>query len=107
MLHFPDLEPTRSQMKDPKMLAKLKRKVLRRIQDLTKADFEVKIIDYGLALPVKLGELAQTPCGTVNLIAPDQLKPGYDHRVDVWGLGLIAYMLHTTKLMFETSEEFQ
>ena len=65
----------------------------------------MKIIDYGLALHIKPGDLGQTPCGTVNLTAPEQLESGYDSRVDVWGLGLITYMLHTGRLMFQNEEQ--
>ena len=67
----------------------------------------MKIIDYGLALHVKPGDLGQTPCGTANLIAPEQLGSGYDSRVDVWGLGLITYMLLTGRLMFQSEEELK
>ena len=56
---------------------------------------------------MKPDDVARTPCGTLNLIAPEQLKPGYDHRVDVWSLGLIAYMLLTTKFMFPSHEHLK
>ena len=107
MLHFPDLEPQPKHLKDPRIFAKLKKKVQTRIQDLTKGDFQVKIIDYGLALHVEPGHLGLTPCGTVNLIAPEQFESGYDSRVDVWGLGLITYMLLTGRLMFQSAEELK
>ena len=32
---------------------------------------------------------------------------GYDHRVDVWGIGQICYMLLTSDLMFRTEEELE
>ena len=33
--------------------------------------------------------------------------PGYDSRVDVWGLGLITYMLLTARMMFQSEEQLK
>ena len=44
--------------------------------------------------------LADTPCGTIEVIAPDALQTGFDHRVDVWGIGVIYYMLLTFNNLF-------
>ena len=44
--------------------------------------------------------LAQTPCGTIEVIAPEALEPGFDHRVDVWGVGVIFYNLLTSTDLF-------
>ena len=38
-------------------------------------------------------------------VKKNTLKTGYDHRVDVWGLGQICYMLLTPELMFKTEEQ--
>ena len=77
---------------------KLKRKEL--VKDLTKVDFEVKITDYGLSRFLLQGELADTPCGKAEVMAPEAMEPGFDYRVDVWGIGVICYMLLTSSNVF-------
>ena len=72
---------------------------------MTEIDFQVKIIDYGLACILPKGEFADEACGTIEVIAPEALKPGSDHRVDVWGLGLVCYMLFTSECMFSSMKE--
>ena len=49
--------------------------------------------------------MADTPCGTIEVIAPEALQPGYDHRVDVWGVGVIFYMLLTFQNLFSSLDE--
>ena len=49
--------------------------------------------------------MADTPCGTLELIAPEALDSGFDHRVDVWGVGVIFYMLLTLKYVFNNLDE--
>ena len=51
--------------------------------------------------------MADTPCGTIEVIAPEALQPGYDHRVDVWGVGVIFYQLLTSASLFNSIEELQ
>ena len=41
------------------------------------------------------------------MIAPEALKPGYDHRVDVWGVGVIFYMMLTYQNLFNNVSELQ
>ena len=48
------------------------------------------------------GDFTKTPCGTLEVIAPEALKTGCDHRVDVWGIGMICYMLLNLECMFKT-----
>ena len=51
--------------------------------------------------------MADTPCGTIEVIAPDALKSGYDQRVDVWGIGVIFYMLLTFQNVFKNFEDLK
>ena len=60
---------------------------------------QVKIIDFGLSK--KLIDLNNTPnLGTDLHRAPEVEEGNYEHRVDVWGLGLIFYCLLNGALMF-------
>lgn len=60
----------------------------------TEDDAEIKIADFGLAKLVKGDSLMQTACGTPGYVAPEILegKP-YGSEVDLWSLGVIAYIL--------------
>ena len=64
------------------------------LKDLRNLDFQVKIIDFGISRTIDPGSVAETPCGTRELMAPELFfGKGYDFRVDVWNLGVILYML--------------
>ena len=82
----------------------LEAQVKKRIANLAQGNFKVKIIDFGLACRLNHGDCAKTPCGTLDVIAPEALKSGCDHRADVWGVGLIAYMLLVKDFMFADEE---
>lgn len=65
---------------------------------LTKdADSVIKITDFGLAKAKAKGQLSSamtTACGTPGYVAPEILKgEPYDHKVDLWSLGVILYIL--------------
>ena len=39
-------------------------------------------------------------------MAPEAMEPGFDQRVDVWGIGVICYMLLTSSNVFLDEEQF-
>ena len=41
----------------------------------------------------------------MEVIAPEALNPGFDQRVDVWGVGVIFYMLLTSSNLFSNFDE--
>ena len=50
--------------------------------------------------------MAETPCGVRELTAPELINGrGYDFRVDVWNVAVIAYMLLTMAVPFQTGIE--
>ena len=54
----------------------------------------IKLADFGLAVELPAGGLLFDVCGTPNYVAPEILcETGYDHKVDVWAAGVIAYVL--------------
>lgn len=61
-------------------------------------DASVKLADFGFAKKVDESSFSmlQTACGTPGYVAPEILgskEAPYDKRVDVWSLGIVAYIL--------------
>lgn len=50
----------------------------------------IKMIDFGLSRKLEPHDWAMTWCGTLGYLAPEViLKIGHDHKVDIWGIGII------------------
>lgn len=67
---------------------------------LVGADGKAKLADFGLTTN-------EAPplfdfCGTLNFMAPEIMKrtEGYDHRVDIWALGIFLYQMLTGTALF-------
>jgi serine/threonine protein kinase len=59
-------------------------------------DTSVKLADFAFAKKVLKENSLMTLCGTAQYVAPEilnQKNPGYDHRCDLWSLGVFAYVL--------------
>lgn len=55
---------------------------------------ELKMIDFGLSKHFVEGEVQHEAVGTPYTVAPEViLGEGYDEKCDVWGIGVIAYLL--------------
>lgn len=71
-------------------------------------DAEIKLLDFGLSKIIGPGETCTEPFGTLSYVAPEVLteKP-YGKSVDVWSIGIIAYLVCVGCLPFdhETSEK--
>jgi serine/threonine protein kinase len=64
-------------------------------------DAEVKLIDFGLA-KVMQDDVARSFLGTKGYLAPEMLKrDAYDKSVDMWALGVIAFVLLCGCLPFD------
>jgi len=55
---------------------------------------EVKIADFGLSRMINEQAMMKTACGTPTYVAPEVLtNTGYVPGVDMWSIGVIAYIL--------------
>lgn len=54
---------------------------------------QLKLIDFGISTKFKEGEKLTTKVGTPFYVAPEVLSGAYDHRVDLWSLGAIMFLL--------------
>ena len=58
------------------------------------ANPKIMISDFGLSKIFSDDEVMKTACGTPGYVAPEVLKrQGYDHMIDLWSIGVIAYIL--------------
>ncbi len=69
---------------------------------------EVKLIDFGLATPLKSKPTVHSRAGTTEILAPEILRrEPCDHRVDVFAWGVVAYELMAGHWPFESPEHHQ
>ena len=55
---------------------------------------EIKLADFGLANILQPNSALATACGTPGYVAPEVIgSAGYNKEVDIWSLGVIAYIL--------------
>jgi calcium-dependent protein kinase len=58
-----------------------------------KDTFEPKLIDFGLSTEFGDSRPLKSILGTPLYLAPEVLKAKYDHRCDIWSLGIMMYFL--------------
>ena len=67
---------------------------------------EAKIVDFGLSKMIGPNEYCNEPFGTFGYVAPEVLsQEPYDKAVDIWGLGVVAYILLTGRSPFQENSE--
>ena len=62
--------------------------------------YSIKVIDFGLSKKYGKEEHLHDTVGTVYTMAPEVLKGDYDNKVDLWSIGVIAFMLLSSSLPF-------
>lgn len=60
----------------------------------------VRIIDFGLSQKFAKSEFLHAAVGTAYTMAPEQIQGRYNEKIDVWALGVIAFMLLSSSLPF-------
>lgn len=69
-------------------------------------DLRIKLSDFGLACKYDADEPPTTKCGSLLSVAPEMLmNDSYDHKVDMWGLGVVLHELLSTQLPFYSDDE--
>lgn len=68
-----------------------------------KSDAEIKIIDFGLSKKFKGNEAKSMTriVGTAYTMSPQVLQGAYDHKSDLWAVGVITYMLLSNTKPFD------
>lgn len=70
------------------------------LNSLEDTPFIIKIADLGLARQLKVDGHAESFLGTPQQYAPELFKKIYNHKIDVWGIANIYYIILTGKLLF-------
>lgn len=69
--------------------------ILLELDDKKEHVVTVKIIDFGLSLILKPENTCNDPCGSPAYVAPEIIKKeDYAQKVDMWGLGIICFLLY-------------
>lgn len=68
-------------------------------------DSPLKAVDFGTAVRCRQGEHITIRAGSPLYVAPEVLKPQrYNHSADLWGAGMLAFMILTAQLPFTTTD---
>ena len=66
------------------------------------SDVTLKIIDFGLSKILPVNEITNEPYGSLSYKAPELIMhKDYNHKVDVWSLGITLYYITYKMLPFE------
>lgn len=65
----------------------------------------VKIGDFGLATALSVQKRRKSVCGTPHYMAPEiyASKDGYSFEIDLWSLGIIAFLLLVGRFPFDSN----
>lgn len=74
---------------------------------LDKANFQIKLVDFGMAALQPVGSKLTTPCGSPHYAAPEVIKSvEYDGaKADIWSCGVILFVMLTGSPPFNYDEQ--
>jgi len=65
----------------------------------------IKLSDFGWSTHTP-DDRRKTMCGTLDYLPPEMVhRQSYNHKVDVWSIGILAYEFLTGHPPFESSEQ--
>lgn len=70
-----------------------------------KDNAELKLCDFGHGYMFEEGVQMTERVGTAAYLAPEILRGMYDHKVDIWAIGCVAFFMFTTSLPFDAEKE--
>jgi calcium/calmodulin-dependent protein kinase I len=71
-------------------------------------DSDPKIVDFGLSKLIGPNELGTEPYGTYGFVSPEILQHlPYNKSVDIWSLGIVAYILLSGSGPFEGADQME
>jgi serine/threonine protein kinase len=71
-------------------------------------NLNIKITDFGFACFYKKGEDKKEVLGSPLYMAPEIVKElPYDHKVDIWSVGVIAYILLSGRPPFKGNSKLE
>ena len=71
---------------------------------LIDSSFRAKLTDFSVARAAEQSEYLHTIVGTRRYMAPEQLRGNYDHRADIYSVGIILHEMATGSLPFPSDE---
>jgi len=67
----------------------------------------IKVIDFGFSQHFKPTEKLHKGVGSPYYVAPEVLEGSYDCKIDIWGIGVVAFMLLTGTPPFNGRDEYE
>jgi len=71
-------------------------------------DHQVKLVDFGIALPIDHPPVHDSKAGTPSYMAPEVIREGITNvSTDIYSLGVVMYELLTGNKPFKAADEYQ